>query len=85
MNQKTIQIIEKHIGDMLTANDINIAHAAMCLEFTFGKEIHTHIENFIAFAEKNGIDEGEIAMTLAHDVGGALRNDKLMLPRVSSF
>lgn len=85
MNKKTIQIIEKYIGDVLTANDINIGRAAICLELTFGKKIHTHIENFIAFANQNEIDEGEIAITLAHDVGGALRNDKWMLPRVSSF
>ena len=85
MRKETTLILEKYIGELLTANDINIDHAALSLEITFGSSIHTHIENFIAFAEREGLEEVDIAITLAHDVRGGLRNDKLMLPRVSSF
>ena len=85
MRKETTSILEKYIGELLTTNNINIDHAALSLEITFGPSIHTHIKNFIAFAEREGLEESDIVMTLAHDVGGGLRNDTLMLPRVSSF
>ena len=85
MRKETTEILKKYIGDMLEKYEINIAHAVFSLEYTFGAKIHSNIQNFIEFAKENNINDDDIAITLAHDVGGALRNDTLMLPRVSGY
>lgn len=83
----TREHLEQWIGEEIKANDIKMEDILFALFATFGEEIHEQIDGFIQYAESypDIISEEQIKHTLLHDVGGALRNDKLMLPRVSDY
>jgi hypothetical protein len=83
--ENTAKILKKFIGDILNDNDLDSILCANMLEITFGEEIHKQIDGFIIFCEQEGVDDFEIKHTLLHDLGGALNNDKLMLPRVTMY
>ena len=87
----TSEILTKYINDILEVNKIHSGYASYMLEFIFGEEIHTNILGFINFmeSEKNKSNptttKHDIRTTLVHDLAGALKGDKLMLPRVSEY
>ena len=82
---KTKEFLIKWIGNTLCENNIPPYYASAKLEEVFGIKIHTHISNFIEFAKDNNLDDIDISTTLAHDVSGALNNDKLIIPRVGGY
>ena len=55
------------------------------LAAVFGKYILYDIDGFVNFALENKLSKEDIQITLAHDLGGALRFDDLMLPRVTGY
>ena len=82
---KTAEHLNNHIKDVLDDYNLDAKFCAYSLEFTFGKEIHRQIDGFIRFAEIEGFDKFQIASALCHDLGGGIRNDRMMLPRVSDY
>ena len=85
---ETAKTLKIYLGDILDEKDINPINASRHLESVFGKDIHYQINGLIQFANDKkygGIDKNDIKITLAHDLGGALREDKLMLPRVTGY
>jgi len=81
---------EEHINTYLQmelmTHGLLSKYVSYMLEFNFGEDIHKQIDGFIHFAKSDSnIDEMAIKNTLMHDIGGAMRNDKLMLPRVSAY
>jgi hypothetical protein len=83
--EKTANHLTNYIGDILTSNELDAKFCAYMLEFTFGEKIHKQIDGFINFAKDEKIEQHEIRFALAHDLGGALRKDSLMMPRVSDY
>jgi len=84
--QNTKDIINKYLPeDTRTVFLSSVDKAVSKLTETFGEGIHDDIAGFIAYAESRNIKEGDIMVTLAHDIGGALRNDTMMLPRVDGY
>jgi hypothetical protein len=81
----TANHLTNFIGDTLKSNELDANYCAYSLEFVFGEKIHKQIDGFINFAKNENIEQQEIQFTLIHDLGGALRKDKLMLPRVSEY
>ncbi len=77
---KTKDIINKYLPEFNLVDK-----AASKLSETFGESIHDDIAGFIAYAESRNIKESDIQLTLAHDIGGALRDDTMMLPRVDGY
>jgi len=84
--KNTANILKQYLADELKKWDVIPEYASYLLEFVFGSKIHEQMDGFIQFAKDDKtIDEMDIKITLAHDLGGALRNDKLMIPRVSGY
>ena len=84
--KNTANILKQYLTDELKIWGVIPEYTSYLLEYVFGNEIHNQMDGFIQFAKDDkSIDEMDIKITLAHDVGGALRNDKLMLPRVSGY
>lgn len=84
--KNTANILKQYLADELKKWDAIPEFASYLLEYVFGSKIHEQMDGFIQFAkEDKSIDEMDIKITLAHDVGGALRGDKLMIPRVSGY
>jgi hypothetical protein len=83
--ENTANHLTNYIGDILKSNELDAKFCAYMLEFIFGEKIHKQIDGFINFAKDENIEQHEIQFALAHDLGGALRSDKLMLPRVSEY
>jgi hypothetical protein len=48
-------------------------------------EILRDMQGFIEFAIKEGMDMNSVMITLGHDIGGIMRNDKWMSPRTSGY
>lgn len=87
LSQNTADLLKEYLLDVLKRNKLNARFCAYSLEYTFGVEIHKQIDGFIAFATEptNGLGADDIRATLCHDLGGALNQDTLMLPRVSEY
>tara|TARA_Y100001937_G_C7129590_1_gene336581 strand:- start:2034 stop:2501 length:468 start_codon:yes stop_codon:yes gene_type:complete len=81
------QYLKGYLGDILDSKGLNSDYAVAQMSGVYGKDILYDIDGFIAFAlkHKDDISQEDIQITLAHDLGGALRFDELMLPRVSGF
>jgi len=85
-SKNTANILQEYLSEELTKINVIPEYASYLLEFVFGAEIHTQIDGFVEFSKKDeSIDRMAIKSTLAHDVQGALNNDKLMHPRVSEY
>ena len=85
--------LSDYIGQELEKNGLDAGYVAYAMENTFKQDIHTKIEGFINFM-KNEIKENpekeaelilDIKITLMHDAVGGIKNDKLMIPRVSEY
>jgi hypothetical protein len=86
ISAKTTAIhLSTFIGDILKRNSLDAKFCAYCMESVFGNEIHKMIDGFINFSKDNNLDMDDIKSTLCHDLGGALSQDKFMLPRVSDY
>ena len=84
--KNTTTILTQYLGKELRSNELDAEYVSFLLEYVFGEGIHANIDGFIEFAKTDDdIFEGNIKGTLAHDVRGALSNDKLMIPRVSEY
>ena len=83
--ENTAKHLSNYIGDILEQNELDAKFCAYMLEFVFGEKIHKNIDGFINFAKDENIEQHQIKVALAHDLGGALNRDKLMLPRVSEY
>jgi len=85
--KNTASILEEYIGSILEDNGFSPQYCAFQMEMTFGKDIHQKVDGFIRFAKQHPdkIDLDGIMTTLVHDVAGALKGDRLMLPRVSGY
>ena len=77
--------LSNYIGEVLKTNQLDAKFCAYCLEANFGNEIHKMINGFINFSKENNISNDDIMVTLCHDLGGALRQDQMMMPRVSEY
>ena len=79
--------LEQWISEELKENEISMDDALRALHRTFGEDIYYQIDGFIQFIETNPdmVSDEEIKVTLLHDITGAMREDKLMLPRVSDY
>ena len=85
--------LSDYIGQELEKNGLDAGYVAYAMENTFKQDIHTKIEGFIKFMNQEIKDNPEkqaelildIKITLMHDVAGGIKNDKLMLPRVSEY
>jgi hypothetical protein len=85
-NPRTTQdYLIQYVGATLESNEIDPLFASYCFEYTFGEDIHSKISNYIEWANNNEIPQVIIQTNLLHDLRGALAQDKLMLPRVSSY
>lgn len=79
-----------YLKDQLEVRELDSRACAYQLQLVFGEKILKDIDGFIQFAlrEIGGerqVGDSDIQITLAHDLGGALRNDTKMLPRVSDY
>tara|TARA_R100000988_G_C3833748_1_gene87435 strand:+ start:121 stop:429 length:309 start_codon:yes stop_codon:yes gene_type:complete len=91
--QSTSEHLNNHIHDQLTKNGLDALYLAYKMEFTFGEDIHSKVAGFVKFMNQEIKDNPKskdtfihaIKATLLHDVGGALNNDKLMIPRVDAY
>ena len=81
------QYLKGYLGGILDSKGLNSDYAVAQMSGVYGKDILYDIDGFIAFAlkHKDDISQEDIQLTLAHDLGGALRFDELMLPRVSGY
>lgn len=81
------QYLKGYLGGILDSKGLNSDYAVAQMSGVYGKDILYDIDGFIAFAlkHKDDISQEDIQITLAHDLGGALRFDELMLPRVSGY
>ena len=81
------QYLKGYLGDILDSKGLKSDYAVAQMSGVYGKNILYDIDGFIAFAlkHKDDISQEDIQITLAHDLGGALRFDELMLPRVSGY
>lgn len=83
--ESTSIILEKYIDEVLKNNELDSKYVAYNLEFTFGQLIHRDIYGFVNYMVSENENPEDIAITLVHDVTGALNHDTLMIPRVSSY
>tara|TARA_R110000744_G_scaffold2360_1_gene9628 strand:- start:107 stop:466 length:360 start_codon:yes stop_codon:yes gene_type:complete len=89
--QKLIaKYLKVYMKDMLEVRELDSEECAYQLKLVFGKQVFKDIDGFIEFSlrEIGGerqVSDSDIQYTLAHDLGGALRYDSLMLPRVSDY
>ena len=84
--ENTAKILEKYLGEELKSVPVLPSFASYLMEYVFGENIHLQVDGFVNFCEKDDtITFDEIKVELSHDVGGALKQDKLMLPRVSHY
>ena len=79
-----------YMKDMLEVRELDPHACAYQLQLVFGEKILRDIDGFIEFSlrEIGGerqVSDSDIQVTLAHDLGGALRYDTKMLPRVSDY
>tara|TARA_R110002012_G_scaffold192127_2_gene359790 strand:+ start:2627 stop:2959 length:333 start_codon:yes stop_codon:yes gene_type:complete len=87
----TKELLNKYLGEELKEYSIDPQFGAYAMENTFGEKIHAQVKGFCKFAEERFINDVEdngkrlIKMTLSHDLGGAISNDKQMLPRVDGY
>ena len=87
----TTELLNKYLGEQLKSYSIDPKFGAYAMENTFGEKIHAQVEGLCKFAEEGGFNGGKdnaksiIIVTLSHDLGGGLNNDKLMLPRVDGY
>lgn len=82
--------IRVYLKDQLEVRELNSDDCAYQLKLVFGEQIFKDIDGFIEFSlrEIGGerqVSDSDIQITLAHDLGGALRHDELMMPRVSDY
>jgi hypothetical protein len=72
------------IDCLILFGSVPAVHAHDVLELfkeTFGNDI---VRDIVAFCDKHSEKHPtEVRTTMAHDIGGALRRDTLMLPRVT--
>jgi len=70
--------------------ELDAYDCAYQLQLVFGQEVLKDIDGFIEFSLRiiggeRQVSDSDIQYTLAHDLGGALRYDELMMPRVSDY
>ena len=77
--------LEEYIGDILKEKNLDTIKCISMLSVVFGKKVLRDIDGFVVFAKENNLSAHDIRCGLVHDLGGAMRMDKLMLPRVSEY
>jgi len=77
--------LEEYLGDILKEKNLDPIKCVSILSVVFGKKVLRDIDGFIVFAKNHNLDRTDIRSCLAHDLGGAMRMDKLMLPKVSDY
>lgn len=78
-------IIKNYLGE--TYRDMGCPHVDSECEYN-AFVLREHLDDvlgFIEFAKKNDIDDVDIRITLAHDIGGLKREEDMFLPRVSGY
>ena len=86
----TAKWLENYIGDIMKERGLVPKFASYCMENQFGEKIHAQVDGFCKYAQglneyDDTIEDMDIQVTLCHDLGGALNQDKMMLPRVSEY
>ena len=83
----TATTLDKYMGRVLKDRKLCAGECAYLMEETFGEEIHDMIAGFIKFANclTTDLEPNDIRICLAHDLGGALNRDTMMLPRCSQY
>jgi hypothetical protein len=82
---KCKSLLQSYLGDTLYNRELRPEYAVSMLAAVFGKSILYDIDGFVNYALENKLSKEDIQITLAHDLGGALRFDDLMLPRVTDY
>lgn len=82
---KCKSILRGYLGGTLYKRELRPEYAVSMLAAVFGKYILYDIDGFVNYALENKLSKEDIQITLAHDLGGALRFDDLMLPRVTGY
>ena len=80
-----------YMKDMLEVRELDPHACAYQLQLVFGEKILRDIDGFIEYGTRiygdgeRMFSDSDIQITLAHDLGGALRHDTKMLPRVYGY
>jgi len=82
--------IRVYLKDQLEVRELDAYDCAYQLQLVFGQEVLKDIDGFVEFSLRiiggeRQVSDSDIQYTLAHDLGGALRYDELMMPRVSDY